>query len=56
MIPLLLLKNILLNAHQRGGAQWPITLGGFAVFLDTTEAMQLGLVGTEGKPWPYWVH
>ena len=38
MISFLLLKNILLNAPQRGGAQWPVTLAGLAVFLDTTEA------------------
>lgn len=35
------------------GAQWPGPLGGLAVLLDTTEAMQHCLVGTEGKPWGY---
>lgn len=46
-----LLKCIPLNMHQRGDAQWHGPLSGLAVPY-TMEAMQLCLMGTEGKPCP----
>lgn len=37
-----------LNAHQRGDTHWPGPLGGLAVLSDTTETMQVCLLGAEG--------